>query len=222
MGQGIRLRMILLQCIIIAVLSPQLLNAQLNSVNNLQWEHWYIQPYNYFDLWWEQPDSTLDTLVGYNIYRESDLYRFQTETRLYNTPAHSNCGEDFLDYGGGGFWIHVNAVYNSTLEESIYVDSVYCYGLAVGIEENYYQAFRAYPNPFTTSTTIEYQLTDPSRVQLSIYNTIGEQVYRAEDRLMPLGKHSFTWGGDRLTEGMYYGVLRTEDGVSVVKIVKQY
>jgi hypothetical protein len=221
MEQGIRLRVIVLQCFIITVLSPQLLNAQLNPVNNLQWEHWYIQPYNYFDLWWEQPDSTLDTLVGYNIYRESELYRFQIETSLYNTPAHSNCGEDFLDYGGGGFWIHVNAVYNSTLEESNYVDSIYCYGLAVGIEENYYQAFIAYPNPFTTSTTIEYELTEPTHVHLTIYNSIGEMVYMAEDRIMPQGTHQFTWSPYHLPIGLYFAVLRSEEGVSVVKMVKQ-
>jgi len=79
----------------------------------------------------------------------------------------------------------------------------------------------AYPNPFSTSTTFEYELTEPSHVQLTIYNTIGETIYEAEDRLMPVGKHSFTWSPERLPEGIYYGVLRSEEGVSVVKMVKQ-
>jgi hypothetical protein len=79
----------------------------------------------------------------------------------------------------------------------------------------------AYPNPFTTFTTIEYELTEPTHVQLTIYNAIGGEVYTAEDRLMAEGKHSFVWSTDRLPEGMYYAVLRSEEGVSVVKIVKQ-
>jgi len=33
-----------------------------------------------------------------------------------------------------------------------------------------------YPNPFTTSTTIEYELTEPSTVQLTIYDYLGKQV----------------------------------------------
>ena len=79
----------------------------------------------------------------------------------------------------------------------------------------------SYPNPFTTTTTIEYELTESSCVQLTIYNAIGEEVYTTEDRRMPQGKHSFTWTADQLPEGLYYAVLRSEEGVSVVKMVKQ-
>ena len=79
----------------------------------------------------------------------------------------------------------------------------------------------AYPNPFTTSTTIEYELTEPSHVQLTIYNTIGEVVYTAKDSMMPVGKHSFIWTAERLPEGLYYAVLRSEEGMVVVKIIKQ-
>ena len=78
-----------------------------------------------------------------------------------------------------------------------------------------------YPNPFTTSTTIEYELTEPSHVQLTIYNAIGEVVYKAKDRLMPQGKHIFIWTADRLPDGLYYAVLRSEEVVEVVKMVKQ-
>jgi len=79
----------------------------------------------------------------------------------------------------------------------------------------------AYPNPFTISTTIEYELTEPSNVQLSIYNTIGETIYKAEDGVKAQGKQSFIWSPEGLPEGMYYGVLRSEEGVSVVKMVKK-
>ena len=79
----------------------------------------------------------------------------------------------------------------------------------------------AYPNPFTTSTTIEYELKEISNLQFTIYNVIGEVVYMTEDRLMPQGKHIFTWTADQLPEGLYYAVLRSEEGVSVMKMVKQ-
>lgn len=81
--------------------------------------------------------------------------------------------------------------------------------------------FLVYPNPFTTSTTIEYELPEPSPVQLSIYNAIGEVVYMAEDCPMSVGKHSFTWTADPLPEGLYYAVLRSAEGVSVIKMIKQ-
>ena len=80
---------------------------------------------------------------------------------------------------------------------------------------------KLYPNPFTTSTTIEYELKEPSLVQVSIYNAIGEVVYQIEDRLMPQGIHTVTWSPGPLPPGLYYAVLRSAEGVSVVKMVKQ-
>jgi len=78
-----------------------------------------------------------------------------------------------------------------------------------------------HPNPFTTSTTIEYEMTEPSHVQLSIYNTIGEIVCRAEDRFMAVGKYSYIWSGDWLPEGLYFVVLNNEEGVRMVKMMKR-
>jgi len=79
----------------------------------------------------------------------------------------------------------------------------------------------AYPNPFTTSTKIEYELTQPSHILLTIYNTIGEVVLQADEGTLPPGKHTFTWTPERLSEGLYYAVLRSEEGVSVIKMLKQ-
>jgi hypothetical protein len=79
----------------------------------------------------------------------------------------------------------------------------------------------AYPNPFTTSTTIEYELKEISNIQFTVYNVMGETVYHAEYSLMPQGSHTVTWSPGHLPEGMYYAVLRSEEGVEVVKMIKQ-
>ena len=77
-----------------------------------------------------------------------------------------------------------------------------------------------YPNPFTTYTTIEFELNGKSKIQISIYNTIGEKVYQAEESY-DQGTHKITWSPDPLPAGMYYCVLRGEEGVSVIKMIKQ-
>jgi len=98
-----------------------------------------------------------------------------------------------------------------------------CDEILTGIDEiDGDKSLSAYPNPFATATTIVYELTKPSRVQLTVYNVIGGVVYQAEDRLMAVGKYSFIWSAESLPEGLYYVVLRSEQGVSVMKIVKQY
>ena len=78
-----------------------------------------------------------------------------------------------------------------------------------------------YPNPFTTSTTIEYELKEISNIQFTIYNVMGETVYHTEFSLMPPGSHTVTWSPSHIPEGLYFAVLRSEEGVSVVKMVKQ-
>jgi len=99
--------------------------------------------------------------------------------------------------------------------------SPYC-DLSVSIMEvNQTENLSSHPNPFTTSTTIKYELKEISNIQFTIYNVIGEVVYATEDRLMPQGSHTVTWSPSHLPEGMYYAVLRSEEGVGVVKMVKQ-
>ena len=43
----------------------------------------------------------------------------------------------------------------------------------------------------------------------------------AVDDFKGQGKHTFVWTPERLSEGMYYAVLRSEKGVAVVKMIKQ-
>lgn len=132
--------------------------GQLNPIINLTWYQWYQTPHNFFDLNWESPDSTLDTLVGYNIYQDNELYRFQTESRLYHTENGENCPEDFLFFGDGDeFWMHVTAVYNSSNDESDYIDSVFSMGPVLGIEKIDFLKRKLFPNPTTGKLNIVYK-----------------------------------------------------------------
>ncbi|MEN8225422.1 MAG: T9SS type A sorting domain-containing protein, partial [Bacteroidota bacterium] len=76
-----------------------------------------------------------------------------------------------------------------------------------------------YPNPFTTSATIEYELKEISDIQFTVYNMVGETVHHEEYSLLPQGTHKITWSPGHLPVGLYYGVLRSGGGVSVVKMV---
>jgi len=129
--------------------------GQLNPINNLEWDHWYVTPNNYFVLSWDNPDPSQDTLVGYNIYRNAELYRFQIDDNLYHTEAGANCGEDFLVFNGDDFWIHVTAIYNSTLLESDYVDSAYVVGHLIGVNDITHPKLKFFPNPTSGKLKID-------------------------------------------------------------------
>jgi len=134
---------------------------------------------------------------------------------------------------GGGTWVkeaqNFGNIWNAV--QAVYGSAVYVVGknkrilkrdIIISVAElQSTRIMNAYPNPFATTTTIKYELTEPSLVQLTIYNAIGEVVYKAEDYIMPQGVHTVTWSPSHLPEGLYYAVLRSEEGVSVVKMVKQ-
>jgi hypothetical protein len=151
---------------------------QLNPIMNLSWQQWYIMPYNYFRLTWDPPEMSSsdllgDTLMGYNVYRDQVLYRFQTETLLNHEEGGGNCGEDFIWYNWGmPFFIHVTAVYNSSHQESIYNDSAYCPGLAIGISSINLQTPYLYPNP----TTGRVKLNSPNIKDVRIYDQKGSLI----------------------------------------------
>lgn len=122
--------------------------SQLNPIKNLDFDHRYVMPTNYFSLTWDIPDIGTDTLKGYNIYRNNELYRFQEDTILnHEQYGESNCDEDFCGFEEVPFYIYVKAVYNSSMTESNYNDSVICGGLYMSIENNHADLVRFYPNP---------------------------------------------------------------------------
>ena len=50
---------------------------------------------------------------------------------------------------------------------------------------------------------------------------MGEVVYEVEENMKPPGTHKFSWSLHHLPPGIYYAVLRSVGGVSVVKMVKR-
>ena len=73
-----------------------------------------------------------------------------------------------------------------------------------------------YPNPFNSTTLIPFQLMAQERVQLRIYNLLGQQVRTLVDQVEQPGIHRVSWDGRddqgwRLTSGTYIYRLQTGD-----------
>jgi hypothetical protein len=52
-----------------------------------------------------------------------------------------------------------------------------------------------YPNPFNASTTIPYQLNEPSNVTILIYNILGQRVRELVSTYQPPGYYLLSWDG---------------------------
>ncbi len=70
---------------------------------------------------------------------------------------------------------------------------------------------RAWPNPFSDSTTIEFTCKH-ERVRLSIFNNMGQLMEVLFDRTLPAGTHRVQWDASRYPAGNYYFHLQLSDG----------
>lgn len=95
------------------------------------------------------------------------------------------------------------------------------YSLIVGLNEFSVQEnkldIRFYPNPFNTSTTIDYEVNHSSEVSIRIYNHLGELVEVIEQQQQ--GKQQVTWNAEGLPAGIYYFRLQTGGQVATGKMV---
>ena len=78
---------------------------------------------------------------------------------------------------------------------------------------------RISPNPFTTTTIIEYELKQPEKVFLNIYSHLGQLVYQTEEN-QPQGKQQIIWNGEGNADGIYYYRLQLGEKVANGKMVK--
>ncbi len=79
------------------------------------------------------------------------------------------------------------------------------------------------PNPFNPRTAFDFELAQPSRAVLAIYDARGSLVATLLDADLPAGAHGAAWSGsdDRgaaMPSGVYFARLRTAAGTRTVKL----
>ena len=70
---------------------------------------------------------------------------------------------------------------------------------------------RAYPNPFSTVTTIRYTLRRAAPVMLSVYDALGRRLRVLDQGTQNAGTHTIHLGAESLAAGLYLYELRTPD-----------
>ncbi|MBU0765564.1 MAG: T9SS type A sorting domain-containing protein [Bacteroidetes bacterium] len=152
--------------------------SQLNPITNLSWNHWYSMPYNFYELYWASPEPSNDTLIGYNIYRDSELYRFQTTIGASHIIHQDTSfgGEAFVHTFDGAFYIHVTAVYNSNHIESIYNDSALCGGAMMNINNLENEKIIIVPHPINDNSIIHINFPDRKIEYITIISPSGQLI----------------------------------------------
>lgn len=86
-----------------------------------------------------------------------------------------------------------------------------------------YKLGQNYPNPFNPETNISYEIPADSKVELSIYNILGEKVATLVNEFKAAGSYEVTWNGTRddgttVSSGIYFYRLNAGDFVKSMKM----
>jgi len=89
---------------------------------------------------------------------------------------------------------------------------------------NRFDLAQNYPNPFNPTTTIAFELPQPSAVKLAIYNVLGQMVRVLKDGVLETGTYLVEWDGtdsrgNSVASGIYFYRMQTPDFTSVRKMV---
>jgi len=82
-----------------------------------------------------------------------------------------------------------------------------------------YNLLQNYPNPFNPETHIHYQLAADSRVLLTIYDILGNEVAVLVDEVKPAGKYEIRFDASHLSSGMYLYKLTVGNYTKVQKML---
>jgi len=93
--------------------------------------------------------------------------------------------------------------------------------IEVGIREKYAKnPVTISPNPINSNTVISLELTDKTKVKLEIYNHQGQKVSTVLNKNLQSGEQSVIFDGSLLSPGIYFCILKTNQGTQTKKIIK--
>ncbi len=93
-------------------------------------------------------------------------------------------------------------------------------GIPVSLDEinNIREEIFVYPNPFKTSTNIEFDLKKPGRTFVTIYNYYGQIIDSFQEERKS-GQNSFVWTPKNIADGLYYLRLKSGNQTVYSKII---
>ncbi len=159
----------------------------------------------------------LGDLVGFHVLREGDdgVRKRLTSTLLHGSTVY---GHRDLSVPAGSlrYWLAaVDRSGDSTWYGPVNVQGTIGTTALLGIR----------PNPFVSSTRIDFELSTPGPAALDVYDVRGRLVIRLMARTIGAGRHEAMWDGrgsptHAAAHGIYFVRLATPKGLLSIKLIK--
>ncbi|MCF8261886.1 MAG: DUF2271 domain-containing protein [Melioribacteraceae bacterium] len=88
----------------------------------------------------------------------------------------------------------------------------------VGFEYNY-QLYQNYPNPFNPTTTIVFAIPVRDRVQIEVYNSIGEKVAGLVNKELERGEYKISFDASNIPSGVLFFKMKTSSFEEIKKSI---
>ncbi len=82
-----------------------------------------------------------------------------------------------------------------------------------------FNLFAAYPNPFNSTTTINYELPNPGNISIKVYNPAGIKIDDLVDGYRQAGFHSVEIGAGGFVSGLYFVTLENGEKMMTQRII---
>ncbi|RLE37660.1 hypothetical protein DRJ17_06085, partial [Candidatus Woesearchaeota archaeon] len=172
----------------------------------------------YVELEWE---TTLEkNISGFNVFRS--FYKDKDFTQLNKKVIKGNKGKYRLIDSD----VEIGRIYYYRIEAvNIMGFEVVSKTISVTVKPPKTFALRQnYPNPFNPTTTIKYDLPVGTKVQLKIFNMLGQEVKTLVNEYKKAGYHKVLWDGKnqadiRVASGIYIYAIKASKYFKVKKMV---
>jgi hypothetical protein len=171
-------------------------------------------------VWYREPWGANKTKETTNFVRERDDYdrrpwQYMADTldASYATDANAYTAAD------GGF--PVGDLNWFPTKKAEWIDWV------VGIEDDFGNGFKPadftleqnYPNPFNPTTNINFSIPKADKVELTIYNTMGQKIATLLNKKMNAGNHHVEWNAANVASGIYFYHLKYGNASQTKKMI---
>jgi outer membrane protein assembly factor BamB len=170
---------------------------------------------------WNTTDNFVQAALYYTPYPDSPWVSITDSTAddgVYEWHTPSLLSSEYLvkvvvhKAGGDSAW----DVSNKTF-------SIAIVGIEDGVVSGSFRLLQNYPNPFHSSTSIRYELPVSTRVEISVYNLLGQKTRRLVDTYRNPGSYTVRWdgrneSGNSVASGLYFCILKTDKALATRKI----
>ena len=84
---------------------------------------------------------------------------------------------------------------------------------------NKFELRQNFPNPFNPNTTISYSVQEAKHVSLKVFDVLGNKVQTLLDENKEAGNYEVLFDGNKLTSGIYFYRLKSNDFLETKKLV---